>query len=73
MAQSYGNGGGANIDRVRFTLSQLIQVIIIIATGLAAWYSLKTDVKVLTLQVTTKLDDHENRIGRLEHEQRRHR
>lgn len=64
------NGNGASTGQVRFTFSQLIQFLALVAAGMLAWGNLKGDVRELSAVIGGRLDDHEHRITSLEHHRR---
>jgi hypothetical protein len=59
-------------SRFNFTVSQLLQVLVLVVTGLMAWGNLKSEVRAGLAVISSRLDAQERRIDTLErHDDRR--
>lgn len=65
------NGNGGVSVGVRFTLSQVIQVLALVVAGLLAWGNLKGDIREGFAQVGGRLNELEHRTESLERADRR--
>ena len=60
-----GNDNGIGQGQLRFTLSQVVQLLTIVALGAAAWGDLKGDVRVVRAEVTIVQAQHAEMLTRM--------